>query len=70
MPDTPQLDDAQLDAIVEAVAERVRQRLRQQSVPPLPVVHGTWYDESHLRMALRGGAARIGSPSGSPVTAR
>lgn len=53
--------DAQLDSLVDAVAQRVRERLQQETVPPLAVLRGAWYDESALKMALDGGDLRLGT---------
>ncbi|MCB9758626.1 MAG: deoxyribose-phosphate aldolase [Alphaproteobacteria bacterium] len=59
----------ELDALVDTIAERVRERLARQTVPPLPVVRGTWYDETGLRALLREGGDRLGTngdPAGPP----
>ncbi len=53
------MDD--LDQLVDRVARRVRERMQQEDVPPMPVVRGTWYDESALKAWLADGVARIGT---------
>ena len=51
----------ELDALVDRVVERVQQRLQQQAVPPLPVLHGTWKDETALQPLMAAGADRVGT---------
>jgi deoxyribose-phosphate aldolase len=50
-----------LDALVDRVVERVQQRLHQQAVPPLPVLHGTWQDDTALKPLIAAGASRVGT---------
>jgi len=50
-----------MDALVEAIAARVRERMQQQTVPPLPVLRGTWQDESALKDWTRKVVSRLGT---------
>lgn len=59
------LQGKELDSLVEAIARRVQQRLEQDRVPALPVVAGTWYDESALRAWVREHVDRVGSDGGA-----
>lgn len=57
---------ADLDTLVDRVVERVQQRLQQQVVTPLPVLHGTWQDETALQPLLAAGADRLGTSGTRP----
>jgi deoxyribose-phosphate aldolase len=63
---------SEMDALVERIAARVRQEMlateQRRLVPPLPEVHGTWQDETALKLSL-GEADRVGTDGtvkGSP----
>jgi deoxyribose-phosphate aldolase len=64
--------NAELDALVERVAARVQQRLQMDAVPPSPVLHGTWQDNTGftLLQGLQGaGADRFGTHGVAPTDA-
>ena len=54
-------DPKELDALVDLIASRVRERMQQEVVPPLPVVRGTWSDETALKRWTQHHVARLGS---------
>lgn len=51
----------EIDAIVDRVVGRIRQQQQMATVPPNPVLHGTWQDMSSMRLLLDAGAQRLGS---------
>ncbi len=57
-----------LDAIVERVIARVQREAQLSSVPPDPVLRGTWQDSTALRALVQAGAERVGT-AGSAVDA-
>ena len=60
-PRQPVPDPKEMDALVEAIAARVRERMQHETVPPLPVLRGTWQDESALKQWTRKVVDRIGT---------
>ncbi len=57
---------ADMDALVNRVVDRVRERLQQDAVPPLPVLRGTWQDETALQPLVDAGADRLGTSGSIP----
>jgi deoxyribose-phosphate aldolase len=47
--------------LVARVAARVQEELQRAAVPPSPVLHGTWRDQSGLSRLLSMGADRLGT---------
>lgn len=65
--------DPQVEALVERVVERVRRELQVATVPPSPVVRGTWQDQTALKQELGAlldaGAVRVGTDGSVPERA-
>ena len=59
--DSRVLSQGEMEALVERIAFRVRRELQLGSVPPSPVVRGTWQDQSGLKQLLGCGATRLGT---------
>ncbi len=59
--------DPAMDALVDRIVARVREELQNQTVPPAPVLRGTWNDRSALQHLLGAGAARLGSNGEVPA---
>jgi len=50
------------------VVERVQQRMQVEAVPPAPVLHGTWQDQSFAQL-VQAGADRVGTSGAVPSDA-
>jgi deoxyribose-phosphate aldolase len=61
----------EIDQLVERVVQRVQQRMQLQAVSPSPVLHGTWQDQSSLRLdeLIGAGACRLGTDGQVPADA-
>ena len=56
-----------IEDLVERVVERVQQRMQVEAVPPSPVLHGTWQDQSFAHLG-QAGADRVGTSGAVPRT--
>ena len=61
----------EMEQLVERVVQRVQQRMQMAAVPPNPVLHGTWQDQSSLRLddLIGAGASRLGTNGHVPANA-
>ena len=55
------LNDQDLARIVDRVVQRVQSERQLETVPPNPVLRGTWRDSTALRQLMDAGADRIGT---------
>jgi deoxyribose-phosphate aldolase len=57
-----------IEDLVDRVVARVQQRMQVDAVPPSPVLHGTWQDQSFAQL-VQAGADRVGTSGAVPADA-